>query len=211
MSNTKPTPDEIRSALLHSAKKLFLENGIAGTEMKTIAIDAGLSRSTLYRYMLDRNQLAFMVSTEVLIELTDKCLSVTIGPSLNGYEKLSQYAQHFIQTLCENVHLVYFLSEFDSIFRDEYPDIPETKEYAETMNRMLHRTAQFLFEGLSDGSIKPIKDPLLFISMLINTIFGLAERLLPREAHYLKEHGASGKQIIIGTVDTLLESIKADA
>lgn len=208
--NTKPTPEEIRFALLRSAKKLFLEHGIAGTEMKTIAADAGLSRSTLYRYMLDRSQLAFMVSTEVLVELTDKCLSVTIGSALNGYEKLFQYVRHFVQTLCENVPLVYFLNEFDSIFRDEYPNIPEAQEYSETMNRMLHRTAQFLFEGLSDGSIKPIKSPLFFTSMLTNTIFGLAERLLPREAHYMNEHGASGKEIITAAVEILLESIKAD-
>lgn len=209
MTYIKTTPEEIRAAILSEAKRQFLKNGIANTEMKNLAESAGLSRSTLYRYVIHKNQLSFMVSTDVIIELTNKCFSVAIGHTLNGFEKLTQFAHHFVQTLCNNVSLVIYLNEFDCLFRGEYPDIPEAKEYVETMNRMLHRTAQFMFEGLSDGSIRTNEDPIFFTSVLINTIFGLAERLLPRDAHYIAEHHLSSQRILNGSVDMLLNNIKA--
>lgn len=210
MCNTKPTPEEIHSALLSSAKSLFLEKGIAGTEMKEIAAQSGLSRSTLYRYAIDRNRLAFMVSAEVLTELTEKCLSIAMENSMTGFQKLRQFAHHFIDTLCENVSVVRFLNEFDCIFTTAYPDIPEATEYTETMSRMLHRSAQFMFEGLVDGSIRPNGDPLHFVSVLVNTIFGLGKRLLPRNEHYIQEHNAQARDIIVTAVNILLDSIKVD-
>lgn len=208
MANSNLTPEEIRERLLEAAKELFLSKGIAGTEMKDISAKAGLSRSTLYRYVIDRNQLAFMVSTQVLVELTDKSMSVAMPPSLSGYGKLCQFAHHFVDTLCGNIALVNYLSEFDSMSRGEYPNIPEAREYSATMNRLLHRSAQFMFEGLADKSIRQMDDPLFFISVLINTILGLGQRLLPRNAHYMEEHHSSARDIILYAADILLDDIK---
>lgn len=208
MANCSLSPEEIRERLLNAAKELFLTKGIAGTEMKEISARAGLSRSTLYRYVMDRNQLSFMVSTQVLTELTDKSLSVAMNPSLSGYEKLCHFAHHFVDTLCENISLVNYLSEFDSLSRGEYPNIPEAREYSATMNRLLHRSAQFMFEGLADKSIRPLDNPLFFISVLVNTILGLGQRLLPRNVHYMEEHNSSARDIILYAADILLDDIK---
>ena len=209
MSNIRQTPEEIKTALLKAAKSLFLTNGIAATEMKTIAATAALSRSTLYRYMIDKNQLAFIISSDVLMELTSKSEHFTTGEARNGYEKLCGFTHHFAATLCENLPLVNFLSEFDSIFRGEYPHIPEAEEYQVTINRMLHRTAQYLFEGLADGSIRHMDDPLFFVSVLIITLLGLAERMLPRSEHYLAEHQASTEKVLFASADIMLTHIKA--
>ena len=210
MSAVRTSSEEIRATLLASAKKLFLEKGISTVEMKAVAQEAGMSRSTLYRYMFDKSQLAFMVSTEVLAELFDKCLSATIVPDMSGYEKLELFVRHTVQILCGNISLVNFISEFDSLYKGEYPDIPEAREYSESMRRTMHRAAQFIFEGLSDKSIQSIKDPIFFISLLINTIFGLAERLLPRAKHYVKEHGVQAEALITGSADILLQSIRGN-
>jgi len=210
MTTTKPTPEEIKLSLLKAAKILFLRNGIAATEMKSIASEAGLSRSTLYRYMIDKNQLAFLIADEVLQDLTNKSIAFTSSEELDGYGKLCQYVEHFARTLCENVSMISFLSEFDSIFRGDYPNIPEADDYVNTINRMLHRSAQFLFEGLADGSIRPLPDPLFYTSILINTLFGLAERMLPRSSHYEKEHNASAEKVLLATSEILLSHIKGD-
>lgn len=209
MSNSKYSPEEIRSMLLSVAKTKFLQNGIAATEMKEIAAEAGLSRSTLYRYVVDRNQLAFMVSEQVVVELTNKCLALVMGQSLCGFDKLSQFAHHFVATLCENIPVVNFLSEFDCLFRRDIPDIPEAANYAETMKRMLNQTSQFVFEGLSDGSIKSIDEPVFYTSVLINTIFGLTERTPLRKTHYEDEPYTINYAMITSAVEILLRSIKA--
>ncbi|MDD3212047.1 MAG: TetR/AcrR family transcriptional regulator [Eubacteriales bacterium] len=208
MKSTRPASDEIKPALTRIAKSLFLRNGITATEMKSIAAEAGLSRSTLYRYIPDKNQLAFLIASEVLQDLTNQNIAFVTNSSLNGYEKLCEFTHHFTSMLCNNIEIVSFLSEFDSIFRGDYPDIPEANEYMETINRMLHRTAQFLFEGLADGSIRPLENPLFYTSILINTLFGLAERMLPRAEHYQQEHQASAEKVLLATADILLAHIR---
>ncbi|NLO84798.1 MAG: TetR/AcrR family transcriptional regulator [Clostridiales bacterium] len=208
MISAKPTPEEIRLSLFNAAKTIFLRDGIVNAEMKTIAAEAGLSRSTLYRYMIDKNQLAFLVATDVLEDLTNKSNVCTSEAGLSGFEKLSQFITHFADILCNNVELVSFLSEFDSIFRGDYPDIPEAEDYVASTNRMLHRAAQFLFEGMADGSIRTIDDPLFITSVIINTLFGLAERMLPRSDHYIREHHTSGERVLQAITDILLAHIK---
>ncbi len=211
MPADRTNPEEIRTALLASAKKLFFEYGIIGTEMKAVAEHAGVSRSTLYRYVLDRNQLAFMVSTEVFAELTDKCMAVAVGPNLTGYQKLEQYVHHVITTLCGSIPLVNYISEFDSLFKNEYPEIPEAVEYADAMRRTMHRVGRFMSEGLADGSVRRMDDPALYVAVLMNTIFGLVERMLPREMHYQEEQGVSAMDVTVAAADILLESIKRGA
>ena len=208
MRNIKPTSEEITAALLDAAKRLFLANGIASTEMKAIAEEAGLSRSTLYRYMIDKNRLAFLIATELLQHITEQNIIFTADSHLSGYEKLHQFTSHFIGMLCQHVEIVSFLSEFDSIFRNEYPDIPEAAEYMAMIKRMLHRTAQFLFEGMADGSIKALDNPLHYTSIFINTLFGLAERMLPRAEHYTQEHNVSSESVLQETAIILLAYIK---
>ncbi len=176
--------------------------------MKSIAAEAGLSRSTLYRYMIDKNQLAFLVATDVLEDLTNQSIACSMESGLNGFEKLGLFTTHFTDILCNNVELVSFLSEFDSIFRGDYPNIPEAEDYVATTNRMLHRAAQFLFEGMADGSIRTIDDPLFITSVIINSLFGLAERMLPRSNHYIQEHHTSGERVLRAITDILLEHIK---
>lgn len=207
MTTSRLTPEEIRSIIVQTAKKQFLENGIAGTEMKEIATLSKLSRSTLYRYAIDRSQLAFIVSTEVLTELCEKCFSLMIPSSANGFEKLSQFTYHFIDALCDDIDKVSYLTEFDCLFRGAYPDIPEARKYIDTINRMLNRTAQFLFEGMADGSIRQVENPLFFTSVLVNTFWGIGQRVLPRDSHYEEEHHATGRKLMVEATTILLNSI----
>lgn len=209
MANTPYTHDEIRQKLLNAAKELFLEHGIAGTEMKMVAQRSGLSRSTLYRYTADKNQLAFMVGATVLNDFTEKSLAIPDQPDATGFEKLQAFCKQMIAILADDSSISRFFSEFDRIYTGDYPDIPEAHEYSATIHRILNRDAQFLFEGMADGSIQPQEQPLRFISILTNTIFGLAERLLPRDEHYLREQQAGGKEILEETVRILLDSVKA--
>ena len=209
MANTPFTQEEIRQKLLNAAKSLFLEYGIAGTEMKMIAERSGLSRSTLYRYTTDKNQLAFMVSIAILTDYAEKSLDIPMLPNATGFDKLQAFSRRMVDILAEDPSITRFFGEFDKIYTGEYPDIPEAHEYADMMNRIVSRDAQFLFEGMADGSILPLEQPLLFISVLTNTILGLAERMLPRDEHYRREHRSSGREILDETIRILLASVKA--
>lgn len=209
MAHSTYTRDEIQQRLLNAARELFMENDIAGTEMKMVAEHSGLSRSTLYRYSRDKEQLVFKVSLEVMTEFTDALFRIRIDPGDTGYDKLYKFSVRMIDVLTENPAIIRFMSEFDRLYPGEYPDIPEAKEYSIMMNRLLNRDAQYLFEGMTDGSIRPQEHPLQFISVLVNTVLGLAERMIPRDSIYRREHLSGSRAIMDKAVQILMESIKA--
>lgn len=209
MANTPYTPEEIRQKLLDAAKSLFLEKGIERTEMKMVAERSGLSRSTLYRYTTDKNQLVFMVSISIITDFTDRSMDIDVVPGDTGFIKLRKFSQNMIDILSKDPSISRFFGEFDRLFSGEYPDIPEAQEYSQLMNKLLNKDAQFLFEGMADGSIIPLERPLLFLSTLLNAILALAERLLPRDTHYQREHHAGSRDIIDEALRILLESVKA--
>ena len=107
--------EEIRTLLLNSARELFLQNGIAATEMKAIAEKAGLSRSTLYRYTIDKNQLAFLVVTQEISGLFERCILFAPQTSLSGFEKLRAYCYNQIDTFERDVPTLRLIQEFDTI------------------------------------------------------------------------------------------------
>lgn len=205
----RPAYDNVQESLLTACTKLFLSEGIRETEMQQIAVHAGISRSTLYRYVNDKDQLVFMVATDLMYRTVNRCVSVSTESQQNGLEKLRHFCHTFAAELTGMPGLVRFLSEIKLIYGARPAETPEAKMYTEGVSRLLHREAQFLFEGLSDGSIRCLEDPMGFISLLIHTIHGLATCTLASEMYNGTIYTTSNLEEINRTVDILLDSIRA--
>lgn len=205
----RPAYNQVQETLLAASRELFLQKGIRQTEMREIASRAGVSRSTLYRYAVDKEQLAFMVAIELMFGLTEQCMAFATDQQLTGYEKLRQFTHQLAKALTEDEALVRFLSEFDSLFADRRFDEQKKADYAFVMDRLLHREAQFLFEGLADGSVAPMENPMLFTSILIHTIYGLAMHAAPMAANAPDGRSYMRRHIIDSAIEILLESVRA--
>ena len=199
---------EMREKLARAAQSLFLEKGYAQTEMSDIAQRAGVSRSTVYRHFSDKAPLAFIAAQTLLIEWTEKAMFDTTAIGLSGYEKLERFSGRLIEELCENPAMPRFLAEFDLTFRGEYPDIAEAAQFKSAISTSLSRTAQFTYEGIADRSIRPMKDPMFWVSALMNTILGLGQRMLPRTGHYQEEQNVEAAVIIRSVCTVLLQSMR---
>lgn len=209
MPRTSITPEEIITALQKTARELFLQNGIAATEMKTIAAQSGLSRSTLYRHAFDKNQLAFLVVEQEMRTMLEDCITFEPDSQLTGYEKLRCYCGMQLDIFENSVPVLRLINEFDSIYVGAYPDIAEARSYVVTIQRLLNRTVQLILNGMADGSIQHIANPSLYAATLENTLFGLSLRFFPREAHYAEEQHFAGRQVIEMAVNAILEKYKA--
>ena len=206
---TQPADDaNVAERIKRVAHSLFLEKGINNTEMMEIAKAADVSRSTLYRYFPDKNRLAFRVCLDVEKTLLDEALSDHPTAEGTGYEKFWLHLQTLICVYRDHIQEMLFISDFDRIYSGEYPDIPEAAEYVETMQRIMQREARFLYGGMADGSIRQMRDPNLFLSVLINTLVGVSTRVFARDAHYREEHNAESMQIVQEALRILLESVK---
>ncbi len=206
----RPAYDNVQNTLIATCKELFLENGISGTEMQQIATAAGISRSTLYRYVNDKDQLAFMVALDLLFALTNQCLAFSMDSAQNGFQKLSHFAHLLAEEITRDMRFVRFLSEFDLLYGKQLPTFPEAQPYPDFMNKLLNRQAQFLFEGLADGSIRNMDNPLLFNAILIHTIYGLAIRSIPTGLFAGHTYAVPGEPVLNGAIDILLSAIRAE-
>ncbi len=199
--------DDLDYKILAVARELFLSVGIRKTEMKDIALKAGIGRSTLYRHFISKEQIAFYIAKEILINL-----SIQVGGSndlkdLSGYEKFELELKAFMKHLISLPEMMRFFDEFDQLFTDNYPELEEAYDYIEFNKGKSLIFIDYIKEGMKDGSIRHIEDPQFEVDVLINMTFGIAQRIIPRSKHYLEEHGYY-EEILEEAVEVILRSIK---
>lgn len=202
--------DKMDEHILEVSRELFLTRGLRATEMKDIAVRAGIGRSTLYRHFTGKEIIAFYIAKDILTglrELTDT-ESERLNSLNNGYEKLEETMLLFTSKLIENRDKVRFLDEFDQYFTDDYPASEEADEYIQFNKNKDTVMYQYFLEGMKDGSIKAVKDAEFKIDVLLNTALGIAQRIIPRREHYLEEHGYC-EELLKEAVRLILLGIKA--
>ena len=202
--------DKMDEHILEVSRELFLTRGLRATEMKDIAVRAGIGRSTLYRHFTGKEIIAFYIAKDILTglrELTDT-ESERLKSLNNGYEKLEETMLLFTSKLIESRDKVRFLDEFDQYFTDDYPASEEADEYIQFNKNKDTVMYQYFLEGMKDGSIKAVTDAEFKIDVLLNTTLGIAQRIIPRREHYLEEHGYC-EELLKEALRLILLGIKA--
>lgn len=200
--------DEVCARIRDIARSQFLTQGIARTEMKDLAERADVSRSTLYRCYAHKHQLAFVVADDIMQALSYPTLMRGEFTAASGWEKLSEYVNRLISSLCERKDELLFLAEFDQTFAGEYPDFPEARAYANTNSACMRYVVEIAAQGMADGSIRANEDAATIAAIITNTAFALIQRILPRLSHINAEHGIDGIQIARKAISNLVNSIR---
>lgn len=84
------TPEEMaafQARMVEVATRLFAERGVEAVSLRGIAAEAGISRSTPYRYFRDKRHLIDAVRTAALGRLTDR-VTAAIALGANPLERL---------------------------------------------------------------------------------------------------------------------------
>ncbi len=202
--------DEMDRKILKVSKELFMSKGIRETEMKDIAKKAEIGRSTLYRHFAGKELIAFYIAKDILTELknySEDKLSQHKNLK-SGYEKLANGMILFAGKLLESRDEIRFLDEFDQFFTDSYPESEEASEYTQFNKNKDMGIYQMFLEGIADGSVKKVENPEFEADVLVNAIFGIAQRIIPRREHYIEEHGYCD-EMLEEAVRLMLLAIKA--
>lgn len=197
-----------RNAIIRIAKTEVNKKGINRIEMKDIAQKAKIGRSTLYRYFPQKEQLAFVLILDIMNELMEKCFYIVFENTLTGYEKVETYCRQLIHMLLSRPMLCRYLADFDKMFTEEYPSIPEVQTFIELVEKNIAAVSRCVEEGVVDGSIYLAGDPTLYSATLSNTILGLGQRMVPRGKHISDEQGVEVEVIMNKAIDMLLDNLK---
>lgn len=200
---------EIDERILEESRKQFLEQGIMNTEMKDIAKRLGCSRSTLYRHFANKGDILLLLAQRALAVI-DRAVKIPADKTFTcGYEALEWQMKSMVQTLVLHIDEVTFLRDFDCLFTKEYPDTDEKRNflYNASNSASLMYVTESILRGIQDGSIKGFKDPDLLALTITNASLSMAQRILPREALYIEEHGY-GRELLRCQMEVLMASVK---
>lgn len=209
MKHSPLSPEEIRRAVYEEAKARFLSEGIAATEMKKIAADIGIGRSTLYRYFPSKEQLAVFVAFELIEKMLFADLVEKIDPTLDGYGKTRSFFGLYVARLQERPDVLRFFLEYDSMFSIGSADIPERRDYEVRMITDIEAIAAFLKEGQRDGSVRLDVEPVIFTIMCLNSCVGLAQRFLTRTVREGDRYGIDVSMLLDMQMKLILRAIEA--
>lgn len=177
--------------IIDTARELFLERGLAATEMKDIAQRVGIGRSSLYRHFESKESLAFSIAAEILTGLSE-AETEPLPETADGAAALLLILERYVERLIQRREQIRFLDEFDQLFSDAYPAGKAAADYIAFIKGGRHDAVEeALVRGAEDGSLSPERSPGFTALFLLNTLLGLAQRVLPRAAHYQEEQGYS--------------------
>ncbi|MBE0699508.1 MAG: TetR/AcrR family transcriptional regulator [Anaerolineaceae bacterium] len=116
--------DQQRTAILDAAELRFLQNGLENTSMIDIAIQACISRVTLYRYFANRDEIAL----EIQVRMLNK-INTLVTPPDQEFSLTSQKLR--AQSIIANFGLLReayrYIGMFDKIYLDNAPDTALTQ------------------------------------------------------------------------------------
>ena len=202
--------DEIDMRIIMVSKELFLQQGIARTEMKVIAERSGISRWTLYRRFACKDDIALYVTSEVIRELNALPGRDAFEKEKTGFDKYAACMRMTCKNFTENIEKVRLLDEFDQRFVGPYPQDSAAEDfvrYNQKGDAFRYMKMDFIREGIADGSIKPIENIDFMTRCIDHSLIAICERILPREHHFIREHGYA-KEFIWKLLEMLLSDIK---
>ncbi len=151
MASDMPTTDagrgrDRRQAILEAARRLFLEQGYAGTAMEAIAAAAGVSKATLYSHFAGKEALFGAIVEERCRALLEPLAGMEAGATLA--DRLRRFAVRFVELVTE--------PEAVALYRLVLAEAPRFPELARTFHacgpeRAMARVAEVLAEAEGQG------------------------------------------------------------
>ena len=151
--------------LLAAAMRAFEQHGYADTTMERIAVQAGVSRITLHRRGVTKNDLL----AQLVARATDE-YQRAMWPALTAPGTGAQRLRQALEALCDNAEahmplLVALRAQSDGIFHRE----PEHGQPTLTRTVFTDPLEKLLRDGNADGSLRAV-DPLETATVLFNLV-----------------------------------------
>ena len=145
--------DLVENELYERAAELFAERGFAGTTLQDIADAMGTSRSSLYHYVKNKDDLLARLVAEVSQELAAALRTIRRQPDLPAAEQLRQMAQTMVSWMVSSSvrFRLLILSE-----QDLPPDLAKTHRTAKRTIR--DELAATIADGVRSGVFRPVDE-----------------------------------------------------
>jgi TetR/AcrR family fatty acid metabolism transcriptional regulator len=174
----KKLTESTKDRIIHSAKKLFSEQGYQKTTIVEISKQAGLSEAAMYEYFQGKEDLLLTIPDLWVSELIEDWKDQSFG--LKGaFNKLRKYLWWTFRRIEEaplDAAIVYLFLKTNASFlkTDVYSNV-----------KILYSFLLEIFqEGKENGEMKPDMDPYVAREIFIGTMDHIVSRWLLKEKSY---------------------------
>ncbi|MBI5372932.1 MAG: TetR/AcrR family transcriptional regulator [Sphingobacteriales bacterium] len=152
--------------ILAAAKKIFVQQGMAGARMQDIADEAGINKALLHYYFKNKEQLFEVIFMEAAGRLFPRINEIFLSDQ-PLFEKIERFCSEYISIVLENPYLPLFV--LNEINRD--PDYFLGKVWK---GRNVPKPEKFLAQieqEVAKGTIRRISPLNLLMNLISMTIF----------------------------------------
>jgi TetR/AcrR family transcriptional regulator len=151
-----------RQAIIREAARIFSRRGCHGATLDDVADRLGVTKTALYRYVRNKNDLLFACHEEAM-EIADRTLTEGERTGRTGLEKIQHGMRAYLAEMIGELGVPVLILEENALQGEEAEKIYALRDAYETRMRAL------VEEGIADGSILPV-NPKLAMFMLLGAI-----------------------------------------
>lgn len=163
-----------RQAIIREAARVFSRRGSQGATLDDVADRLGVTKTALYRYVRNKNDLLFACHEEAM-EIADRTLTEGEKAGRTGLEKIQIGLGAYLREMIGELGVPVLILEENTLQGEEAERIYRLRDAFERRMRGL------VDEGIADGSILPL-NPKLAVFMLLGSIHWVTKWYRPEGA-----------------------------
>jgi TetR/AcrR family transcriptional regulator len=163
--------DTKRKAIIREAARVFNRRGSHGTTLEDVAERLGVTKTALYRYVDNKNDLLCACHEEAM-EIANENLDIGERTGRRGLEKIQIAMTGYLRTMISDLGVPVLLLEENALEAESAGRIVKLRDAFEKRLRGLVEL------GVADGSIVPT-DPKLAVFMLLGAVHWVTKWFSP--------------------------------
>jgi AcrR family transcriptional regulator len=198
------TRRKTRAKIVAVAKNLFLRNGVIELPMQEIADACEITRTTLYDYFSNKNEILLAVVYEGLLELYG--FDLPMPTYLSGFEKLRLFVQALFDRFLEKRHVMRLLLAY---YQTTDPALVNEQEIQQTIvtKQQGYVVFRIIQEGIEDGTVSDENTEAKF-RVVMEHILALGYRYALRDDGFIGWKTGLDQKILRQSIDAVLEILR---
>ena len=190
--------------ILKTATDLFVTRGISEVAIKDIADKAEIGEATVYRYFGTKTNIVLACALALGKQTYEEFFDLSKGKT--GYDKLEIFYNSYLNVFKKSPSHFYFIKEFDAYMcsRGE----TSLNEYEKNLDLFKQDFMEAYKLGLSDGSVKEIKQIEVFYFSTTHALLELCKKLSMKKGVLEQDKSLKKVSEIKCLINIILSSLK---
>src|SRR6267142_908488 len=174
--------ETLRKAILDVASKLFIERGLGGTSMQDIAAELGLTRTAVYYYFKNKQEILKGLTEDVTLQAKRMTEIAAARRDVDAAAALRELVEQYALLILSRP------AEFRVVERNEVDMPPKLAAAAETARRgIFENFSELIQRGIDSGEFRRSDARLAAHALLAQPRKGLAKPTVPERLQVLRD------------------------